>query len=968
MQKKHQYRLVAMILAAVFAFEAMPLGAMATGGSGGVDLAAAYENGELAAPTVIGEVEELRTEEEKQFQMSDGSYMAVSYGMPVHYQDENGQWADIDNTLQPVSTYSEAGTYSAVNGESAVSFAADLANGQLFATSYGAHSVSLSLALPETGLVAEAETTEPVPQEAGDAVEAAETESPETTPATAGDMAEEPDGSTDAGGTEPENPPAEMLAVSTTPYNTAVQAQLVAPEPVTLAAQESTWEAILPDTLNSAVLYENVFSGVDLLYNVSGYHIKESIIVKAPQTQYRFSFRLNLEGLTPALEEDGSVTLSDSEGAVVYLIPAPYLFDAANHASDAAAYSLSGSAGEGYILTVEADAAWMNAADRAYPVTIDPTLLLYAGHAEGEIYATFVEQGNPNADHGHYQDLYFGYTAYQNAKERQIYMHFNELPTLPMGSVVVNASLNLWQFDYTHVGCSEMGIGVYPVTGSKPSQYANYHDWLYYMDWNTKPAYDSSNMIDYTVASKAVDDSYLSWELTELVNQWYEEGTENRTIALVGTESGSYSSTYCAVPVFYAYGRNHPPVLTVSYRNNTGIEPYYTYQTMGAGHAGTAYISDFSNQLTVAKELFTLASTTNPFSVQLVFNSAYFSKRTDTQYDLCKDLGMDMHVGSGCTYNFIQHVKEEVIDGTTYLRYLDGDGTIHYFRKDAELDQKVKEETNAATLVEYYHSEDGLNLKINEYAPGYYSMTDDQGNEWVFVHGPLLWIKDDDGNRIEIHYSKNGVSSANQYPTGSGDRIEEIVQYNAGTSSVTLATFQYKNHTPYTTEVSNYLSTITDYAGNVYAFDYQHGKLTSIDYNGEEIAQYTMRVGSTGWYQNQMDAMTDVEAGYTLKFSYTNHRISAVEEVADGEAGAKIEITKTDSRSTTYRDLGADRISGTSDDILTHYGFDYAGRTVNAYTTDAAGNILGASNAAYTGTGSTDRTNNRTLRTASSWG
>ena len=46
-----------------------------------------------------------------------------------------------------------------------------------------------------------------------------------------------------------------------------------------------------------------------------------------------------------------------------------------------------------------------------------------------------------------------------------------------------------------------------------------------------------------------------------------------------------------------------------------------------------------------------------------------------------------------------------------------------------------------------------------------------------------------------------------------------------------------------------------------YAFDYQHGKLTSIDYNGEEIAQYTMRVGSTGWYQNQMDAMTDVGSG-----------------------------------------------------------------------------------------------------------
>ena len=44
------------------------------------------------------------------------------------------------------------------------------------------------------------------------------------------------------------------------------------------------------------------------------------------------------------------------------------------------------------------------------------------------------------------------------------------------------------------------------------------------MDWNTKPAYDSSNMIDYTVASKAVDDSYLSWELTELVNSGMKKG------------------------------------------------------------------------------------------------------------------------------------------------------------------------------------------------------------------------------------------------------------------------------------------------------------------------------------------------------------------------------------------------------------------------------------------------------------
>lgn len=405
-----------------------------------------------------------------------------------------------------------------------------------------------------------------------------------------------------------------------------------------------------------------------------------------------------------------------------------------------------------------------------------------------------------------------------------------------------------------------MNIGVYEVTEDTSSNYSSYHNWIYYMTWNNKPDYDGSNMIDYTMASASKDDRYLTWELTELVNKWYETGTANRTIAMVGTEISSYDNSYCAAPAFYAYGRSHPPILTVSYRNNTGIEPYYTYQAMGAGHAGTAYISDFSSQLTVAKELFTFASTTNPFSVQLVFNSSYFSKRADTQYDLGKDLGMEMHFGSGCTYNFIQHVKKETIDGTTYIRYLDGDGTIHYFSKDAEKDAEIQKETGADKLITYYYDEDGLGLKINEYEPNYYSMTDDYGNEWVFVHGPLLWVKDDDGNKILIYYTKNGTATSNNYPTGTQDRIEKITQKNAGGTEVTIATFSYKSHTPSSTAVANYVDTITDYAGNKYAFDYQQGKLVSIKYNGSAIARYVMR-SSGKWLQNELIAMTDVEAG-----------------------------------------------------------------------------------------------------------
>ena len=47
----------------------------------------------------IYEVTELREENVKHFHLEDGSYVAAQYNYPVHYTDENGQLADIDNRL-----------------------------------------------------------------------------------------------------------------------------------------------------------------------------------------------------------------------------------------------------------------------------------------------------------------------------------------------------------------------------------------------------------------------------------------------------------------------------------------------------------------------------------------------------------------------------------------------------------------------------------------------------------------------------------------------------------------------------------------------------------------------------------------------------------------------------------------------------------------------------------------------------
>ena len=49
---------------------------------------------------VEAELQDRRDETQKHFQLEDGSYIAVDYGVPVHYSEDDGEtWEDIDNTL-----------------------------------------------------------------------------------------------------------------------------------------------------------------------------------------------------------------------------------------------------------------------------------------------------------------------------------------------------------------------------------------------------------------------------------------------------------------------------------------------------------------------------------------------------------------------------------------------------------------------------------------------------------------------------------------------------------------------------------------------------------------------------------------------------------------------------------------------------------------------------------------------------
>ena len=445
------------------------------------DIIAPFE--ELAAeesmPADISfEVEALREENIKQFRMNDGSYIAVQYATPVHYEDENGQWQDIDNTLY-FDSVNTAKVYSARNGQEYLSFAANLQGGDLFSTSFGDYSVHLSLfgtsadaeedvtqttspedstLNPETSESASvSEATEPMPKQGVSEI---------TTPTTTEDASYSVTQS-DA-----------VFAEKALQFHGAVEAQIQdGSEAMSVSTEAET--SFLPDTLSSSLLYENVYDSVDLKYEVFGYNIKESIIVNQPRDCYEFSFVMQLDGLMPIMQEDGSILLVDDEQTPIYIIPAPYMIDSSNTYSDAAAYTLDNLADGKYLLCVEADAEWMNTAQ--FPVAIDPTI--FKLQSSNPLSWSYIFSGNPATTYSG-TSHYIGYTALNNGGEYQIITHINTLPSLPAGSVVTNAAINVRHSTFSNDSSANyMMMEAHRLTIDKSSG-QTYDNWLKNMTWN----------------------------------------------------------------------------------------------------------------------------------------------------------------------------------------------------------------------------------------------------------------------------------------------------------------------------------------------------------------------------------------------------------------------------------------------------------------------------------------------------
>ena len=972
MKQTKLIRMLAFILVIIMMLEMGPMQVFATGSGATTEYAdtiaseetAPAEDAKIPEVYIEGEVTELRSEYEKHYRLTDGSFMAVQYQVPVHYEDE-GQWVDIDNTLEAVTMFSGDTVYQAVNGENVQAFASDLSDGTIMTMATDDHMISMSIWTYdsveeavgedefENSVVAEddAVTTEPaatqesVPEETADSEEATEASNPDND--LAGDVAlveaewaVMADVSLDAAENIQEDATTEEQQDDT--IVAQILTEEVAENPVEDTEATEPWELddVMPDALSSSILYEDVFPGTDLRYDTFSYNVKESIILKQPMDldEYTYSFLLTLDGLEPELQEDGSILLLDDAYEVQYTIPAPYMWDAENVYSDAVFYELEEN-DNGWVLTVCADENWLEAEERTYPITIDPSIDKFKGNM---LFSTAVTKGNPTSSSTFARRGNASVGAYADYGDMEGYIKIQNLPELPTGSIITEAKLYPGKFAKTYISV-DFRVDISTLTSGLSDS-----EWMGIVGWNSRPNKEIMPM-DYAMISYNIE-NYMepsSWDITPAVMNWYNDSTTNHGLSLTATLSSAHPSSCVRINPANVY-------ISIVYRNTVGTEDYYTYETQSASRAGTGYVGDFTSELTVFKSDMSYSSTTIPFSLSHVFNSV-FSGKEISAFGFEDTYAADyshMKFGNGWQLSIQESVFYRDYGSDADLVYRDSDGTLHHFNW-----------VSGATYVD----EDGLGLTLVRYADGdedSYKLKDHSGNIKFFYNNMLSYIADANDNRIYFLYNNNSYSSSstNWHPTGTDDKLTQIVAVNKGQEAEVICTLTYNS--------SNQLSQITDYANRKTLFSYTNGNLTKITHPDGTAAHYAY--DSNG----QLIRMYDDEADYGIEYGYDADGICAIHEYTAASIngaqtrGVQIQREKNGIQEAHYRYDGDDRVFNSleypsTDDIVNCYYFDYTGRTINAVTLNYdETTILGVTSAAYTDTDGAS--NNKIEKTAQS--
>lgn len=289
------------------------------------------------------EIISMRSKYEKHFNNGDGTQTAFIDTSPIHYNNENGEWIEIDNTL----TKNDDGSYSNVKNSMNVTLASaanidrinEIDDQHLVSLDYMGYNISWDIVNPYVDDVAEISACRAnsyCPIEIS------------------------------------ENIPQRCIEVDGDYLEKNIEKNI--------------------SSKNSSVWYKSIFDGCDLNIEVKPASIKENIVLNNREAaNNKITYYIETNGLIAELCDDNSIKFTNQENNIIFFIPAPFMFESEfNNVKSYDIDILLEKHKNGYLMSYIPNKEWILSEKRNFPVIIDPDVYVY-----DNIYTYTLSEKNP---------------------------------------------------------------------------------------------------------------------------------------------------------------------------------------------------------------------------------------------------------------------------------------------------------------------------------------------------------------------------------------------------------------------------------------------------------------------------------------------------------------------------------------------------------------------------------------------
>ena len=291
----------------------------------------------------------------------------------------------------------------------------------------------------------------------------------------------------------------------------------------------------------NTIIYSQPDQQRDIIYSVHPWGVKEDIILYNKESHNIFSLSIKADHLNIEKHTDGSWHIQDNNHTI-WRILEPFGTDAHGVPAQLSASLTQINSGE-YTFEVIVDETWLNAQDRAFPVTIDPSIVNNRFVSS----ETYVQQSSPDLPSYKQRNRFLGYDYTYGKAITRIFVPFDQniLPDSVQNNDILSAKLVFHQYIANHSG---LNTSVYELQ-------SGWNDLS--LTWNNQP--QIGNRITNSWVSPVPGEQ--TWDLTEWIKRVRNGDTPNNGFSIRADNetapTGIFWSSHCD-PVTMCIGNTRP--------------------------------------------------------------------------------------------------------------------------------------------------------------------------------------------------------------------------------------------------------------------------------------------------------------------------------------------------------------------------------------------------------------------------